>query len=50
MLDGARKRIVQRDTAAGRGHHLGDAGAHLTGADHEDVLQVHGAGAYPSRQ
>jgi ribosomal protein S18 acetylase RimI-like enzyme len=39
---------VQRDAPAGRGDDLCDPSAHLTGADDEDVLESHGAPAYPS--
>jgi hypothetical protein len=37
---------VERDAAAGSGHHLGDPAAHLTGARDEDVLELHRAGGY----
>ena len=42
LLDGAGGAVVERDAAAGRGHHLRDAAAHLPRADDEDVLEVHG--------
>jgi hypothetical protein len=37
---------VERDAPAGRGDDLGDPAAHLTRADDQDVLEVHGAGGY----
>jgi hypothetical protein len=35
--------VVERHSPARCGHHLRDAGAHLTGADDEHVLEVHAA-------
>src|SRR5262249_9119853 len=40
-LDGARGGVVQGHTAAGGGDDLGDAAAHLTRADDEDVFERH---------
>jgi hypothetical protein len=33
--------VVERHSPARSGHHLRDAGAHLTGADDEHMLEVH---------
>ena len=43
LLDGAGSSVVQKHAAAGCGHHLGDPGSHLAGADHENALERHGA-------
>jgi hypothetical protein len=40
---------VERDATAGRGDDLRDPGPHLTGADDEDVLELHGAAGYRPR-
>ena len=40
-VDRARHLVVERDTSAGGRDHLGDAAAHLAGADDEDVLELH---------
>jgi hypothetical protein len=40
-LDGTGRCVVERDAAAGGRDDLGDAAAHLAGADDEDVLEVH---------
>ena len=44
-LDGARRRVVERDAPARAGDDLRDPAAHLARADDEDVLEVHGAEA-----
>ena len=41
-----REGVVQRDAPARRRDHLGDARAHLAGADDEHVLESHAAGGY----
>ena len=40
-LDRARSLVVERDAPPGGRHDLGDAAAHLPGADDEDVLEPH---------
>ena len=40
-IDRARRLVVERDTSAGGRDHLGDAAAHLTRADDQDVLEAH---------
>ena len=40
-LDGAGEGVVEQHLTAGSGDDLGDAGAHLAGADDEDALEAH---------
>ena len=49
-LDRARERVVQGDAAPRRGDDLRDAAPHLARADDENMLDLHGGAAYPSRR